>query len=523
MANVTRSVIAGVFCLLTATTAAAQAAPAPAPAAVQDTARPARATRIPDDAVKAYHASLQQSGDVLTALYKAMRAADGGRLDGVAYLLTRDNSLDAGWLAQTPNVWGKPADSVHRGAGGFMVNTVQSLVGSAQRFVDITSLQPFPTGQFEAAIRQGLVTLAQSGRQVTVRILVGWSPLPTKDPTQSAYLRGLIAPLKAIRGGRLKVIVGAQRSNDWSWNHAKMVAVDGERVLLGGENLWDEDYLQLQPVHDLNVLLRGSSAFGLHQFADRIWESVCAYTLPSWKSVYWASGMNDIAAGCQVHNGITRKTGSGSVAVLGAGRLASLAGQGNAADVAMATALGGSTATIRMSQQDLGFTGGLLWWAPAMNAIGRALVARQQVYIVLSNDKAKAGNGNPYTTDVPLTTTANHIKGYVSSQNGAPSGKALVDLLCSNLHLTTIRFGPSDRWPNGYEFANHAKFFMVDDRVFYVGSENLYPSDLVEYGVFIADTGAVRQMRQQYWDNLWKYSSRVAISGTEAKTCYFRK
>ena len=479
-----------------------------------------RSNAVSGKALEAFRTSLSADDNFLRALHQAMRAADGGRLDGVAYFYSNDNSLDSNWLVQTPNVWGKRAGEVKRGTGAFVARDVQSLIEEAQHFVDITSLAPFPTGEFDVAVRHGLLSLAKSGRPVTVRILVG---APPNGPSQSQYLGELVGPLKGIRPGGLTIYAAAQRSSIKSWNHSKMVAVDGQQVLLGGENLWDSDYLQFQPVHDLNVLLHGSVAFGMHRFADRIWESVCNYTMRSWLSVYWKTGMSDIATGCLANSRVSRSTGPGSVAVLGAGRLAGLESNGDAADVAMVAALNGATSTIRIAQQDLGMAP-LLYWAPGMTAIAKALVARQQVYIVISNDKAKAGpDGTPYHTAAGVRNTASTIKSYVSKQPGAPSGNALIDLLCSNLHLTTLRFGPSDHWPNTFEFANHAKFFMVDDRVFYVGSENLYPSDLVEYGVFISDAGAVRAMREQYWDRLWQYSSRASISGSEASSCYFRE
>jgi phosphatidylserine/phosphatidylglycerophosphate/cardiolipin synthase-like enzyme len=497
--------------------------PAPPTAPDAEHTPPARrATQVPDRALKAFAASLRADSDYLTALYQGMRAADGGHWDSVAYRLSRDNALDTNWLAQTPNVWGLPADSVKNGAGAFMVDDVRNLIAGAQRFVDITSLSPFPTGRFEDGVRQELLAFAQSGRQVTVRILVGWYPgLASGRVDQSVYLRSIIGPLKGVGAGRLTIYVGTQQQSKFSWNHSKMVAVDGGRVILGGENLWDADYLQIAPVHDLNVALRGSVAYGMDRFADKIWASVCAYKLKSWKAVYWKSGMSDIATACLANSGLTDPVGPGTIGVLGAGRLASLGPNGNAADVGMVMALRSSSSTIRISQQDLGNTG--LWWEAGMVPIASALVARQNVYIVLSNDLARAGpDGVYYTTGTSLTTTALRIAQEVSAQPGAPFGKALVDLLCSNLHLTTLRFGPSDKWPNAYAFANHAKFFMIDDRVFYIGSENLYPSDLVEYGVFVSDSAAVRQVREQYWDKLWQYSSRVAISGSEARKCFWR-
>jgi phosphatidylserine/phosphatidylglycerophosphate/cardiolipin synthase-like enzyme len=479
---------------------------------------------VPAD-VLARAAAAAPAGDFTEALYNFLRMFYP-KLDGRAFSLTKDNALETNWLVQTPNVWGLYSDKVPKNAGGFVVDDVRSLIASANTFVDITSLVPFPTGRFEDAVRDGLVSLAKNNRTVTVRIVVGWYPDP-RGVNQSEYLKKIIAPLRSIKTGHLTIYVAAQRKDQltWKgWNHAKMVAVDGQRVLLGGENLWSDDYLDVAPVHDLNLALRGSVVFGMHKFADILWTNACSYTAPAWLAVYWRTGMaQDYAYGCLAKNPLVQSKSSGSLPVLGAGRLAGLEGEpNNPADAAMAFALGSSTSTIRMAQQDLGMPGGL-YWEPAMTAIARALVAQQHVYIVLTNDDAKVGSaGASYSTGVKIGTTADAIRGYVRKQPHAPTGAALTNLLCANLHLAPLRFGPSDTWPNGFAFGNHAKFFMVDDKIFYVGSENLYPSDLQEYGVFIGDAAVIRQVREQYWDKLWHYSSRAAISGSETTRCIFR-
>ena len=63
---------------------------------------------------------------------------------------------------------------------------------------------------------------------------------------------------------------------------------------------------------------------------------------------------------------------------------------------------------------------------------------------------------------------------------------------------------------------------MVDDSFFYVGSENLYPSDLIEFGVFHSDPSMVKSVQDQWWNKLWQYSKRAAISGSGVTSCYFR-
>jgi len=481
------------------------------------------------EAAAAFDTALRQNADPLDALYAAMKQDAGGRWEGVTYALSNDNAFDPIWLLQTPHVWGKAASEVKDGAGLFVADRVARLVASAEHFVDITTLSPFPTGRFESAIVTGLHHLAQSGRPVTVRYLAGWYPGPNGGRlAQSEYLQKVIQGLKGIPNSKLKIYAGAMQVNVTTWNHAKIVAVDGQRAMTGGQNLWDEDYLQVYPAHDLSLHLNGSSAFAMHTFADVLWDSVCKYTLPSWKAAYWEAGWNDVKTGCLARSGVVQTRGPGNLRVLNAGRLGGLvwpSDRGNAADVAFLLAFRSSRSTIRIAQQDLGQSFGITWmfWEAGMTEIAQALVRRQHVYIVLSSDNAQAGPGGAkYWAGVPLTGTADRIRSDVARQPGAPTGKDLIDLLCSNLHLAPIRFGPSDQWPNGFKIANHSKFWMVDDRLFYVGSENLYPSDLQEYGVILNDAGAAAQMKQEYWDKLWSFSSRAAISGSEAGRCYFR-
>lgn len=486
---------------------------------------------ISQEAVAAFAEARQQGTGMLDALNAAMKKDADGKWEGITYALSNDNAIYPDWIVQTPNVWGQPAADVKPGAGAFVANRVTQLVAGAQKFVDITTLSPFPTGGFETAIIDGLKQLAQSGRPVTVRYLAGWYPdLPGDSRlNQSQYLKQVVKALKdGYPNSKLKIYAAAMRVNVTTWNHAKIVAVDGERALTGGQNLWDTDYLQLYPVHDLSLSVNGSAAFAMHAFADKLWDSICKYTLPNWKSAYWEAGMQDVTTGCLAQSGLTKTPGPGTLRVLGAGRLGGLvwpSEHGNAADIAFVLAFRFSSSTIRIAQQDLGLSVGIKWqfWEPGMTEIAKALVRKQNVYIVLSNDNAKAGPaGATYWAGVPLTGTADRIKSDVAKQPDAPKGEELIKLLCSNLHLAPLRFGPSDQWPNGFKFANHAKFWMVDDHLFYAGSENLYPSDLQEYGIILDDAAAAAQLKQQYWDKLWSYSSKAAISGSEASQCYFK-
>jgi phosphatidylserine/phosphatidylglycerophosphate/cardiolipin synthase-like enzyme len=482
-----------------------------------------KTTTVPESEFQAFFQSMEAGVPFTEILYQYLQRNDGGEWDGIGYALTKDNLLPKNWLQQTPNVWGQSADKVQKGAGIFVAKNVQAMITGATQFIDITSLYPYPDGQFYTAIQNGLIALANSGQAVTVRILVGQDVID-HGQNQSKFLKGLIKPLQSIATGKLQIYVGAQRTKEWSWNHAKIVAVDGQVALLGGENLWDEDYLEDEPVHDLNVMIQGSLVYYMHKFTDTTWKNVCGYIEPDWWSVYWQSGAKDISYAC-LDTSLAKPTpGPGTLSILGAGRYGSLGnGLNDPGDYALQASLSVANSVIRIAQQDLVTSEGPVYktWELGMIEIAKALIRNVDVYIVLTNDDAKAGSGRGYSSST-VRKTADVIRKYVSEQPDAPIGQALIKLLCSKLHLSTLRFGPSDTWPNGYEFANHSKFLMVDDLVFYVGSENFYPADLIEYGIFISDPVAVKEIQTQYWDQLWNNSKRVAISGPEAATCYFQ-
>ena len=96
-------------------------------------------------------------------------------------------------------------------------------------------------------------------------------------------------------------------------------------------------------------------------------------------------------------------------------------------------------------------------------------------------------------------------------------------LLCERVHLAPFRFGPDDRWPDRQPIATHAKFWIVDSRVFYIGSDNMYPVNLQEFGYIVDDAKAAQEVIDAYWTPLWQWSSRVAVSGSGVKNCIFRE
>ena len=136
---------------------------------------------------------------------------------------------------------------------------------------------------------------ACSGSDVdaTVRLLFG--SIPNKGMDSSTVLKVLTRDVAA--NSKLKVHVGTYRTSlnvkgnllrpadssglvedTVSWNHGKIIAVDGTYLITGGTNLYSEHYLHSDPVHDLSMVVTGGAALTAHRYANALWGPACTYT-----------------------------------------------------------------------------------------------------------------------------------------------------------------------------------------------------------------------------------------------------
>jgi phosphatidylserine/phosphatidylglycerophosphate/cardiolipin synthase-like enzyme len=518
-----------------------------------------------------------------------------GTYAGITYDLSGGNSLPKGWVVQSPTRWGHRADDLPlypldckncerdvllptcndntdcpnggvcrtiwaatAGAGSAkrkvcfghsdaLLLPVHDLVASARRSVDIAALQPMPDMRFLAALRSGLNELAASRRPVTVRLIIGQYPPDGVDA--AALLSSLTSELRDVRGARLTVSVAAMRSctafeycKSFSWPHAKFIAVDGREALVGGHNLWSEDYLVDSPVHDLSMLVRGPAAASPSRFADRLWQFVCANLdrKPSVQLANFASGQNKAPGACPASLAppVAARLAGGGLPILAVGRLGAgiTSDFANQSELARDLVFGAARHTIRVSQQDIDFTLGrtdAIFPESTLERIIDFIEQRDgQVYIVLSSPGSTGNSGSTYSNDVTLSAFARHLRDMVQKRVDASDPKErytirngpdpINALLCSHVHLAPLRFGPDATWPGGRAIANHAKLWMVDDRVFYIGSDNLYPVNLQEFGYIVDDQKAAAELIDAYWNPLWQWSQRAAVSGDGVERCIFR-
>jgi hypothetical protein len=503
-------------------------------------------------------------------------------MQGRTWNVTHDNTFTGDWLINTPlqPLWGQPvatlnvpaactsncdpdfnlelcstqADCTGGGTCAAVLSSVKSpnappkhmcvghsdglyeemykVITSGQQIVDVTSLLP-PDGRFEAAIRNAITLLSSRANPPQVRLIFGDFPVEGVVNT-TTVLKSLTRDVP--RSSSINVSVGAFRSSDvpQSWNHAKIVAVDGKTAIVGGHNLWTQHYLGIDPVNDLSMEVHGSAAGDAHRFANILWKYTCDnMSWLTWST--WSVWINQLENGtitshCPKQYALPQAEGPASGTVIAVGRLGTgIQDDGNQADAARLSLLHSAKTTLRMSLQDIGPvkvpTLGIplaSWPDAEIGEIAAALQRGVDVYIVLSDLNAVAGGLSAtyasYSNGWSATDVLTHIRDYMTSHAGFPQGSALTSLLCAHLHIAPLRYSTTT-WPDNVPFANHAKTIAIDEQAFYIGSQNVYPAGLQEFGYIVDDSRATSTYLASYWSKVWTSSSPGAVSGADSARC----
>eukprot|EP00929_Paragymnodinium_shiwhaense_P122078 TRINITY_DN9461_c0_g1_i1.p1 TRINITY_DN9461_c0_g1~~TRINITY_DN9461_c0_g1_i1.p1 ORF type:complete len:776 (+),score=186.07 TRINITY_DN9461_c0_g1_i1:79-2406(+) len=469
-----------------------------------------------------------------------------------------------GDIAQSPgkDTWGmeEPPDD----HSSFFPKRMYDVIVRAQEFVDFTSLSP-PDGEFLETIQNALRDLYDNskanGNKVVVRILFG--NLPGMPCDCNKLIKSFTENIEYEEDDDppLKLWVGAWRKGT-SWNHSKIIAVDGKYLFTGGHNVWDPHYLRRNPVHDLSFECEGDCAMDGHYFANEMWKFIIKTDkglffnfVPDWVPWLtetrvtignWPGGIGDHppiysvpynmdkaqdAVKALLHGGeVTGDEASdGIVPMITCGRYGALhkcSATANPSDSAIIAMLGSAQEIIRMSLQDLGppaipMPGGGIrgipgsrWPHEYLKPIGIAIYDRGvDVEIVLSQPSSCPGDCNPlmanYGNGWTATDVASEIIQAIQQARPDADDEKLRQTVRENLRVTFLKVSKDiDTWPDGARIGNHAKFFMIDDKGYYIGSQNLYIANLGEWGVFVDSEEATKQMREEYWDPMWEYSFR---------------
>lgn len=488
----------------------------------------------------------------LDAVEKTLRQVSPG-LEGSVWERTAGNKLDASagdpadWLLQTPGCWGDDKCADRPGTKRLLAKMTEN-ISKAKSTVDISTLAPFPNGAFQDAIVAGLKSSAESGNKLKVRVLVGAAPVYHATVLPSKYRDELVSKLgKAAGNVTLNVASMTTSKTAFSWNHSKLLVVDGQSAITGGVNSWKDDYLDTaHPVSDVDLALTGPAAGSAGKYLDTLWSWTCE-NKSNIASVWFASSNG---AGCmpamekEANAGAAKPTGD--VPVIAVGGLGvgikdsdpsssfrptlptasdtkcvvGLPDRTNAdrdydtvnpEESALRALVASASSHIEISQQDLNATCPPLprYDVRLYDALAAKMAAGVKVRIVVSDpaNRGAVGSGG-YSQIKSLNEVSDLLRNRLALLTG-DQGSAKT-AMCSNLQLATFRSSANPKWADGHPYAQHHKLVSVDGSAFYVGSKNLYPSWLQDFGYMVESPDAAKQLDAKLLAPQWQYSQATA-------------
>lgn len=419
-----------------------------------------------------------------------------------------------------------------------LYETFYTMITGAEKFIDITTLTPF-TGCFLAALRNALTYISKKdeGKRPVIRILYS-NPLPNPFPgSVKDFIYDITRDID--RNSRMEIYVGIISSSFTSWNHSKIIAVDGTRSIVGGHNMWDDHYLESNPVFDVSMKLSGSSVLHAHDFADGLWDYLIKrhtffnFKLSGSYTFNESTRQNEIKFGVFPDENIYKnkrqglsKTFSGGIPILSVGRAAEidysyllptdqcyLYPHDEPSDSMIVKLIGMAKKTVRMSLQSFQLTYGLVagYNDRLFAEFGKAINRGVDISIVLSNPLAVAGGlpsgSAPYYGEGPPAINVKLLE--IMTKDLNMTEIVAKNLINSHFKVASIRYSADETYPNKAPIPNHAKTFMVDDTAFYIGSQNQYVSNLNEFGYIVEDAAKANEYITAYWNPLWEHSQRT--------------
>ncbi|CAB9524913.1 Inherit from NOG: PLDc [Seminavis robusta] len=455
-----------------------------------------------------------------------------------------------GSLQYTPYRSWKSTRDLTAGHDDWFPEKLAEIITRTHKWCDIMSLGP-PDGMFMTKFKEALHVLAlrshATNQRIVVRMMFG--NIVGMPVNCTAVIRELTKDLPSCtQPHKLHLWVGAWRKGT-SWNHAKIIAVDGKYLHTGGHNLWDFHYLKHNPVHDLSLEMEGRVANDGHLFANAQWAYIerkqltcigsCVDRMPDAMPMFLQSrvtvseypeGVADIfppmynralVLGQQPQQ--PHVDPEGTIPVISMGRYGAVMRRHKPSDDAIVAMLESAHKIVRLALQDLGpvcipgtkiTIPGLVWPRDILRALGRIIWTKGvDVEILLSNPNSIPGGLTPteanYGNGWNCVDVASEIIKTIVQQfpQDACTRDALRKKVQHNLRLCFIRLGDlGSTWEDGTTIGMHAKHFIIDDRAAYIGSQNLYICDLAEWGVVIDDETQVQKMMQEYWNPMWDVS-----------------
>lgn len=420
------------------------------------------------------------------------------------------------------------------GSGDQLLNRFYRAIVSGKKRVDITTLA-LPTGRFYEMLVNSLSYLSLQKSSPLVRILL--SGKTSRTPNFLNPPKALVADLaeRIVKvGGKPKNLLLDLGYIWWglSWNHSKIVLVDGDRVISGGHNMYDPDYVKDEPVFDASLEFFGPGAEKVQNFVNSLWQHV--------DDGYWAD-----LAGCKNDNSIlgcnvlrVKSTGrlidanlsaiaAGKSRMIGVGRKGHYGD--NPSDTAFISLIGRAKKSIYIAQEDIfssiplpivGKAQEWLGWdrSPSVKALVSAILDRNLFVRLVQTDQVDPNDPDGYGMVEAADARARVLNILVmeAKEKGIspPAGSTLAQYLCKKFDIAPWRFTKgAEFWGNGKtRMGSHPKVIIIDEAVFYMGSHNFYPANLQEFGIIVTDQKITNSFLDSYWNRLWSASEPDKLS-----------
>lgn len=441
-----------------------------------------------------------------------------------------------------------------------ILSSIYRTITSANRSVDIVTLQPghliesiFTTEAFTSTIKNALISLAKktirTGNSIQVRFMQGgFLPITSEINqdnaneenkrleqlkwSQNTYLSNIVNALP--KDNHLNISVGTMRSCqngivpcgnddmqkdpylDFAWNHGKIIDVDGETLITGGHNLWGQDYLQKDPVNDLSIEISGPIVVGATSYANAIWNYTCK-NQGTLSNLFYTYKNGKYSSTCLPNISTKQKSNYHSyksnipVSAMSVAKLNNnvLKNDADQSEISRVYAFNSARKSIKITQQALFVKGvGDVISRPilhplvtkdgtVMEALSNALSKGVSVYIVTSSL-----GGSGYSSNVDLKYIWDYLKTLLRVKHHMTNDQAN-NVLSTSLHLGFISYDGKT-----INDKSHNKVWIVDDKVFYIGSHNIYASSLQQFGVIIDSNIAAKLLETKLWNPLWNYSQK---------------
>jgi phosphatidylserine/phosphatidylglycerophosphate/cardiolipin synthase-like enzyme len=389
------------------------------------------------------------------------------------------------------------------------IASFKKLIFSTQKLLSITTLWLYRDGPQEQLLKAAIKTLnarASAAQPIHVRILYSISKqkqaIFSMASPENYFIDGLtLNPHFHLAFYRFSFLTDGH-----AFNHAKIVAVDDDKLLVGGINFVHHDYQSLEePVHDVAVkITRPQVAYMGHNYLSRLVES----GKPKYGQIFSGGEAQDylsaefshlFQAAFTLENTLNTTLTANPLDeegyMLGVGKLQGGTGNENIGKQAMFAMLANAQQQIDVAQQSIGFIPGKHQGKftdtgdEFCRMIAQALKRGVRVNIILSGRE----NMGDFINHISQPALTQYIKN-------------VGELTDVQLDLLTIRAAKNRFDRQGSSAGKtrlHAKAIIVDEQMVYLGSQNLYYDNHAEFGVIIHNKAFAQRFKQQFWQGLW--------------------